>query len=102
MELDFSALSNISAMAEQQTIDSLIDPGAPPEEELPFKEPQESSVSRTPAQVEIKQIFSLSEAALLVALYDRGRIHLLDKLRVSQKTGTIYAHFLMTLEEPHN
>lgn len=116
MALDFTALNRIAyrgfeTVEAQEQKDKLIDQGFTivEGEELPFDEPPasttktppaETTLLPSPAKVEIKQLFSLQDSALLCELYQDGRIELLEKLHIFKKTGAIYAHFMLTLEKP--
>lgn len=98
MELDFSGLNRIANKAEpeEEKKAALTERGytVVEGEPLPFDEAPEED---TPARVEIKQIFSLSEVSLFCALYEAGRIELLEKVVMFRKTGALYAHFLLTI-----
>lgn len=52
-----------------------------------------------PAKVEVKQIFSLQDIEPLCNLYRDGRIQLLEKIHIFKKSGAVYAHFMLVLDE---
>lgn len=120
MSETLNQLLAIQGAAEQQTMGALINgprwpqmaPGARgasgldeihSEPEKPLEGPpgpEKRDPPPSPARAEIKQIFSIQESALLCELYKSGRMELLDKLHVFRSSGAVYAHFLLTLDDP--